>query len=124
MTISLERSLLANRSMVEPYSLVDAYDEPHTVVSLRLLVTRDQLAAAVQLGAGDFYGGERHPDELTVDETRTLARMNLASMSSLELQQAAEAVAAMAESSRAMPEDRAIAQAVYRAVDRAFPKTA
>jgi hypothetical protein len=107
MTISLERA------GVEPLSMVDAYDVPHAVVTVQVVVTRDQLAAAVQIGAGDFYGGERHPDELTVDEVRTLVRM----------QQAAEAVAAMAESSRAVPEDRAYARAAYRAVDRAFPST-
>lgn len=117
MTISVERAA------VEPLSMVDAYDVPHAVVTVQVVVTRDQLAAAVQLGAGDFYGGERHPDELTVDEVWTLVRMNLACMSALELQQAAEGVYMMAESSRAVPEDRAYARAAYRAVDRAFPST-
>ncbi len=127
MTISLEHltDVPATRGMTEQHSIVDPYDEPHAVVGLRVVVSRDHLAAAVDMGVHKYYrSGERHPDDLTVEEVRYFAECYLLSESALDLQQGAEAMAQMAEPDFYDRETHALVMAMYRAVDRAYPKTA
>ncbi|MGQ4343694.1 hypothetical protein [Streptomyces sp. SAS_275] len=126
MTVSLDHAtgVPAVRSMVEQHSVVDPYDEPHTVIGLRVIVSRDHLAAAVDMGVHRHYGpGYRSADELTVEEVRYFAESFLMSESVLELQQAAEAMAQLALEDFHEDVTREHIQACYRAADRAFPKT-
>jgi hypothetical protein len=122
-TIPLERLIEVPASTGHgQHSLVDPYDEPHAILGIRVIVSRDHLAAAVELAGHNMWGSERHPDEWTVDEVRYLAEFNLLHMSALELQQGAEGMAQMASPDFYDPEAHEVVLAVYRAVDRAYPK--
>ncbi|MFJ6846419.1 hypothetical protein ACIQRE_27570 [Streptomyces griseoluteus] len=123
MTISLGQPALGlvDRSMVEPYSVVDPRDEPHTDITVRVRVSRDQLAAAVEQGI-QYYGTERHPSEWTDEEVRAFAAMNLIALDELELQQNAESMARIADGPHPCPVERGRVLAVYAAVDRVFLK--
>ncbi|WOX09181.1 hypothetical protein [Streptomyces sp. N50] len=125
MTVTLERltDVPATRGMTAQHSLVDPYDEPHAVIGLRVVVSRDLLAAAVDMGVNRYYkAGERHPDDLTVEEVRYFAEAYLLSESALDLQQGAEAMAEMAEPDFYDRRTHILVLAMYRAVDRAYPK--
>lgn len=119
MTVSVERPV---RSMLEQHSLVDPYDEPHTKLRIDVMVSRDQLAAAVEMGGHNYYGGDVRPDEWTVEEVRYFAEFNIIHMGGLELQQGAEAMAELASPDFYDRSTHELALAVYRAVDRAYPK--
>ncbi|QLJ05713.1 hypothetical protein HZZ00_34965 [Streptomyces sp. NEAU-sy36] len=120
MTISLERPAVPADDVQD---LVEPYDERHTVVTVRMGVSRDQLAAAVEDAATKTYG-IKNPDELSVEEVRSLAAFSLAWMGALELEQAARSMAQMAGPDADDVSTRPYLLAVYRAVDRAFPKAA
>jgi len=127
MTVSLKRlerltDVPAVRGMTEQHSLVDPYDEPHAVVGLRVVVSRDHLAAAVETGGHSIAGTGRHPDEWTIAEIRYFAEFQIIEMSGLEIQRGAEGMAQMAEPGFHDRTLHALALAVYRAVDRAYPK--
>ncbi|MBD9730207.1 hypothetical protein PV755_46670 [Streptomyces caniscabiei] len=123
MTVQLERLLdVPAASGLGQHSLVDPYDEPHAVLGIRVVVSRDHLAAAVEMSGQDMCRNGRHPDEWTVDEIRYYAEFNVISMSAQELQQGAEAMAQMAEPDYYDRDTHAFVLAVYRAVDRAYPK--
>ncbi|WP_331448012.1 hypothetical protein [Streptomyces xanthochromogenes] len=119
MTFSLERPV---RSMLDQHTMVDPYDEPHAKVRIDVLVSRDQLAAAVEMGGHNYYGGEMQPDAWTVEEIRYFAEFNILHMGGLELQQGAEGLAEIADPGYYDRATRARVLAVYRAVDRAYPK--
>ena len=123
MTISLEHltNVPAVRGMTEQHSLVDPYDEPHAVLGIRVVVSRDHLAAAVDMGLNRYYGDGRHPDALTVAEIRYFAEAFVLSESALALQQGAAAMAQMAEPAFYDRPTHELVMAMYRAVDRAFP---
>jgi hypothetical protein len=122
-TIPLERLIeVPAASGLGQHSLVDPYDEPHAVLGIRVVVSRDHLAAAVEMGGHNMYGDGRHPDEWTVDEIRYFAEFNVIHMNALELQQGAEAMAQMAEPDFYDRATHALVLAVYRAVDRAYPQ--
>lgn len=125
MTVSLERltDVPAVRGMTEQHSVVDPYDEPHAIIGIRVVVSRDHLAAAVEMGVHRHYRrGERSLDDLTTEEVRYFAEAFLLSEGVLEMQQAAEGMAEMADPGFYDPEVHQMVLAVYRAVDRAFPK--
>lgn len=122
MTISLERPLFVAEPAATQHCLVDPYDEPHAQLSLRALVSRDQLAAAVTESLNS-YDGERHPDTWTVDEVRYHAEFQILMGGVLELQAASEAMARQAAPDYGDREAHEYALAVYRAVDRAFPNS-
>lgn len=104
------------------HSVVDPYDEPHAVLGIRVVVTRDHIAAAVDMGVHKFHApGERHPDKLTVDEVRYFAEAYVLSESALEMQRGAEAMAQMAEPDFYDRPTHELVVAMYRAVDRAYP---
>ena len=126
MTVSLEHltDLPAVRGMTEQHSVVDPYDEPHAILGIRVVVSRDHLAAAVDMGLNRHYGDGRHPDALTVAEIRYFAEAYLLSESALDLQQGAEAMAQMAEPDFYDRNTHALVLAMYRAVDRAYPTRA
>ncbi len=117
MTISLERPAVPVGGVQD---LVEPYAERHAVVEVRLAVTRDQLAAAVEMGASHTYGIQ-DPDRLTVEEVREFAALNLAAMSALELEQGAQAMVSMAGPDADDVSLQWYVRGVYRAVDRAFP---
>lgn len=100
-------------------TMVDAYDEPHVTLTLRVTVTRDQLAGALDFAAA---GSKQSPDSWTTEQIRNWTESSIALMDCLELQQAGEGMAALAfgpidgDASLVEP-----ARAVYRAVDRAYP---
>jgi hypothetical protein len=119
MTISLERPAVP---VGDVQDMVEPHDEQHTVVTVRLAVSRDQLAAAVEDAATKAYGIQ-DPDALSVDEVRSLAAFSLAWMSALALEQGARAMAHMAGQDADDVSLQWYIHAVYRAVDRAFPKT-
>ncbi|AWT42823.1 MULTISPECIES: hypothetical protein [Streptomyces] len=118
MTISLERPAVP---VVGVTNLVEPYDEQHAVVTVQMVVSRDQLAAAVEDAATKAYGIQ-DPDELSVEEVRSLAAFSLAWMSALELEQGAQSMAHMAGPDADDVSLQWYIHAVYRAVDRAFPK--
>lgn len=124
MTISLERLIetpaVSGRGQ---HSLVDPYDEPHAVIGIRVVVSRDHLAAAVDMGLNRYHGDGRRADSLTVEEIRYFAEAYILSESALGLQQGAEAMAAMAAPDFYDRFAHESTMAAYRAVDRAFPRT-
>lgn len=120
MTISLERPVLPADGVQD---MVEPYDERHTVVTVRLAVSRDQLAAAVEDAATKAYGIQ-DPDALSVEEVRSLAAFSLAWMSALELEQGARSMALLAGPDADDLSVQWYIHGIYRAVDRAFPKTA
>ncbi|WP_406127531.1 hypothetical protein [Streptomyces sp. NBC_00989] len=124
MTVTLERltDVKSVRGMTEQHNLVDPYGDPHTIIGIRAIVSRDHLAAAVELGGHAHYGRERHPDEWTVAEIRYFAEFNILSMGILELQQSSEGMAEMAAPDFYDRDTHAFVLAIYRAVDRAYPK--
>lgn len=119
MTISLERPALPVGGVQD----VTSSQEPHAVVEVRMAVTRDQLAAAVEMGASQSYGTQ-DPDTLTVEEIRELAAFNLACMGALELEQGARSMVFLAGPDADDLSVQWYIHGIYRAVDRAFPKTA
>lgn len=104
------------------HTMVDPYDEPHAVLGIRVVVSRDHVAAAVDMGVHKHYGDGRSPDVLTVDEIRYLTAAFVLSESALGLQQGAEAMAQLAVEDFHEAETRAHIQACYRAADRAYPQ--
>lgn len=126
MTVSLEHltDVPAVHGMTEQHSLVDPYDEPHTIIGIRVVVSRDHLAAAVDMGVHKYYGDGRSADALTVEEIRYFAQAYVLSESALGLQQGAEAMAQLVLEDFHEEETREQIRAAYRAVDRAYPKTA
>ena len=119
MTISLERPAVP---LDDVQDMAERNDERHTVVTVRLAVSRDQLAAAVEDAATKAYGIQ-DPDTLAVEEIRSLAAFSLAWMSALELEQGARGMAEMAAPDYYDTSMQWYIHAVYRAVDRAFPRT-
>lgn len=128
MTISLERlERLPDLPAVSgpgQHSMVDPYDEPHTVLGFRVVVSRDHLAAALEDAAIGYFGELTDPDAWTVDMIRYLVEHRLLCMSALELQQGAESIAFLAGPDADDVSMRGYLRGVYRAVDRAYPKTA
>jgi hypothetical protein len=107
--------------MLGRHSLVDPYDEPHAELSINVVVSRDHLAAAVDMGVHKYYGDGRRADALTVEEIRYFAQAYVLSESALGLQQGAEAMAQLVLEDFHEEETRDQIRAAYRAVDRAFP---
>lgn len=122
MSVSLEQPLVVAGTAVQQHSMVDPCDEPHTTMTVRVTVSRDHLAAAVEFGASNYYGHRPDPDRWTVAEIRYFAEFQILAMGLLELQLGAESMADKAAPDCADPEVRAYILAVYRAVDRAYPK--
>lgn len=117
MTISVERPAVPADGVQD---MVEPYDVRHAVVTVRMAVSRDQLAAAVEDAATKGYG-IKDPDALSVEEVRSLAAHSLAWMSALELEQGARAMAHMAGPDAGDVSLQWYVRGVYRAVDRAFP---
>jgi hypothetical protein len=124
MTISLERPAVdtADKHVQPYYDMVDPHDEPHAVLDIRVRVSRDVLAAAVDDAGTGYYAGEKHPDEWTDAEVRAFAAMAISNSHLLSLQQDAVLMAQMAGPGFYDRDTHAYVLAVYRAVDRAFPK--
>lgn len=120
MTISLERPAVPASSVED---MVEPYDERHTVVTLQLAVSRHQLAAALEDAAVRFEGELTDPDEWAVEQIRDWVSFNLSHMSALELEQGAQSMAEMAAPDYYDTSLQWFVHGVYRAVDRAFPKT-
>ncbi|MFF7521306.1 hypothetical protein [Streptomyces pseudovenezuelae] len=106
------------------HCLVDPYDEPHAVLGIRVVVSRDHVAAAVDMAVHKHYGDGRSADRLTVDEIRYHTAALVLSEDALGLQQAGEAMAQLAVEDFHEDETRAHIQACYRAADRAYPRLA
>lgn len=121
MTISLERPAVPAGDVQD---MVEPYDEPHTVVTLQLAVSRHQLAAALEDAAVGFQGELTNPDEWPVEQIRDWVSFNLAHMSALQLEQGAQSMAEMAAPDYYDTSLQWYIHGIYRAVDRAFPKTA
>lgn len=125
MTISLDRPIETPAASGRgQHTIVDPYDEPHTVVALRVVVSRDHLAAALEDAATGHFGALTDPDGWTVDQIRYFVEHRLLVMSALELQRGAEAMADMAGPDAGDVSVQWYIRGVYRAVDRAYPKTA
>lgn len=126
MTASLEHPLVVpGPTAVQQHSLVDPRDEPRAALRTSIVVSRDQLAAALDAGLHAYYGNyDRHPDQWTNAEIHYHASHQILCWSALDLQYAAESVAEMAESDFYDREVHELVVAVYRAVDRAYPELA
>lgn len=122
-TIPLER-LIEVPAVSAPgqHSLVDPYDKPYAVIGLRVVVSRDHVAAAVDMGVHKYYGDGRSADSLTVDEIRYHTAALVLSEDALGLQRAGEAMAQLAVEDFHEAETRAHIRACYRAADRAYPQ--
>lgn len=106
-----------------PVVVVDGNDSPHAVITTRAVLSRDQLAALVEMGGSSFEAWSRHPDEWSAELVRAFAESYLVSCDTLTIQCRAESIAELAE--HGDPRDPAVQplmQAVYRAVDRAYPE--
>lgn len=125
MTVSMERPLVVSDTpAVKAHLLADPYDEPQTTLEIRAIVSRDQIAAAVDLSLHSYYGGEVHPDKWTVAEIRYHAEFQILYGGARDLQQGAEAMADMAAPGFYCQPTHEHVLAVYRAVDRAYPSVA
>jgi hypothetical protein len=98
------------------FGATDLGEDVHAVVTVRVAMTRDMLATALDLAAGNC---EEHPDTWSVEYIRE----------SVELQLTFENFTALDCQSRGYAEwgdiDESVKpyiQAVYRAIDRAYPK--
>ncbi len=93
----------------------------HAVVTLRVAATRDMLAAAADLAAGNFGGDQRIPDRWSVEHTRYLVELTMASVGHADLAEDGASLRALAGPDGDDPSVRDFVQAVYRAIDRAYP---
>jgi hypothetical protein len=118
MTISLERPALP----ADVVDMVEPGDERHTVVTVRLAVSRHHLAAAVEDAFVNEHGGiVPDTDGWAVEDIRRWAAFSLACMSALELEQGALAMERMAGPEADDVSLQWWVHGIYRAVDRAFP---
>lgn len=120
MTISLERPAVPASGVED---MVEPYDERHTVVTLQLAVSRHQLAAALENAAVGLHGDLTDPDGWTVEEIRDWVSFGLCCMNATELEESAMGMAEMAAPDFYDTSLQWFIHGVYRAVDRAFPKT-
>ncbi|MEV6859318.1 hypothetical protein AB0M89_36785 [Streptomyces microflavus] len=122
-TLPLERLIdVPAVSAPGQHCLVDPYDEPYAVIGLRVVVSRDHVAAAVDMGVHKYYGDGRSADSLTVDEIRYHTAALVLSEDALGLQRAGEAMAQLAVEDFHEEVTREHIRACYRAADRAYPK--
>ncbi|APE23007.1 MULTISPECIES: hypothetical protein [Streptomyces] len=90
-------------------------DDPRTVITLQVAMTRDMLAVAFDLVGGSH--DDEHPDAWTVEDIREAVEAGLASHSWTLLQDYARDFPDLLDD----PSIREQIQAEYRAVDRAYP---
>ncbi|MEE1818482.1 hypothetical protein PUR59_26115 [Streptomyces sp. SP18ES09] len=96
------------------WGAVEADEEPRAVVTLQVAMTRDMLAVALDLAAGN---DRSNPDTWTVQRIREDVEFSLASNPIPSLQRDAETFADLLDD----PSVRDRIQAEYRAIDRAYP---
>ncbi|ALO10002.1 hypothetical protein AQF52_4408 [Streptomyces venezuelae] len=89
-------------------------DAPRAVVTLQVAMTRDMLAVALDLAAGNDHS---NPDTWSVQRIREDVEFSLASEPIPSLQRDAETFADLLDD----PSIRERIQAEYRAIDRAYP---
>ncbi|MFJ8822398.1 hypothetical protein ACIREE_11510 [Streptomyces sp. NPDC102467] len=127
MTISMERPLFDDGQAVtelpapapsQRVAMEDG-DDVRAVVTARVALSRDHLAAAADLSAQD--SGYPNPDTWSVDYTRFLVEVSLAHCTMLDLSQDAEALQKLLDEEGPDTSVLRVVQAVYRAVDRAYP---
>ncbi|MEV5441418.1 hypothetical protein AB0N23_02540 [Streptomyces sp. NPDC052644] len=88
-------------------------DDIRAVVTVRVAVTRDVLAVALD----DAGGWDKHPDEWSVPYIREAVSWSLTHQDFGDLERAAERIPDLVDD----PEVGERIRSVYRAVDRAFP---
>ncbi|TGB09788.1 hypothetical protein [Streptomyces sp. MZ04] len=109
----------------QPVVVAEPCDGPHATLTMQAVVSRDQLAALVEMGGSSFEAWSRHPDEWPVELVRAFAESYMVSCDTLTIQMRAESIARLAEDGDPSdPSVQPLMQAVYRAVDRAYPQPA
>jgi hypothetical protein len=97
------------------FGATDPSENVHAVVTLQVAMTRDMLAAALDLAAGNC---EEHPDTWTVEYIRESVELQLTYENFLHLERSAQKYEEWGDIDESI---KPFIQAVYRAVDRAYP---
>lgn len=105
--------------------LEDAWAEGHrAVVTLRVALSRDHLAAALDLSTEGNEVRERDMDNWSVQFIREQTEMNVHLASAMELDEGAEAMRELLDPNGPDTSSLPLTEAVYRAIDRAYPEVA
>ncbi|WP_406507621.1 hypothetical protein [Streptomyces sp. NBC_00212] len=133
MTTSIERETVQPTSWqamplpapVPPHAVRNVpeggFEAPRAVVTVRLALTRDQLAAAATISASYLDDADCSPDNWPVEFTQFMVDMTVTQVSALELDLGADSMVEMSDSGHRDPDVRDFTQGVYRAIDRAYP---
>lgn len=108
-------SLYPSRVVCNELELTDSGSDRVAVLTLRTAVDRDMLALAADKST---LGDDADPDEWTIEFTREAAEYELAMTGAYEIWRDSHLIASMIDDPQVGPRVRAI----YRAIDRAYPK--
>lgn len=98
------------------FGCTDPGEDVRAVVTVQVAMTRDMLATALDLAAGNC---EEHPDSWSVEYIRESVELQLTYENFIELERTARGIAEWEGIDESI---KPYMQAVYRAVDRAYPK--
>lgn len=99
----------------EIFGATDPGEDVRAVVTVQVAMTRDMLATALDLANGNC---EEHPDSWSVEYIRESVELQLTYENFIELERSAQG---LAEWECIDTSIKPYMQAVYRAVDRAYP---
>lgn len=99
----------------EIFGCTDPDEDVRAVVTVRVAMTRDMLATALDLATGNC---EEHPDSWSVEYIRESVELQLTYENFIELEQTSQGYGEWGEIDLSI---KPYMQAVYRAVDRAYP---
>ncbi|MFJ7207489.1 hypothetical protein ACIQWR_28610 [Streptomyces sp. NPDC098789] len=98
------------------FGATDPGEDVHAVITLQVAMTRDMLAAALDLAAGNC---EESPDSWSVEFIRESIELQMTYENFLHLERSAQGYAEWGDIDDSI---KPFIQAAYRAVDRAYPK--
>ncbi|WP_405489081.1 hypothetical protein [Streptomyces sp. NBC_00096] len=99
----------------EIFGATDPGEDVRAVVTVQVAMTRDMLATALDLAAGNC---EEHPDSWSVPYIRESVELQLTYENFVELERTAQSLAEWEEIDESI---KPYMQSIYRAVDRAYP---
>ncbi|MFE3580547.1 hypothetical protein [Streptomyces vinaceus] len=98
------------------FGATDPGEDVRAVVTVQVAMTRDMLATALDLAAGNC---EEHPDTWSVQYIRESVELQLTYENFIQLERSARGYEEWADIDESV---KPYIQAVYRAIDRAYPK--
>ncbi len=98
------------------FGATDPGETVYAVVTVRVAMTRDMLATALDLAAGNC---EKHPDTWSVEYIRESVELQLTYENFVELERSAQSYSEWGDIDESI---KPYIQAIYRAVDRAYPQ--